>query len=272
MGAERKRWTNKELKDLKVLWSKMHKEELEEYFGRSYVAIKHKSYRLNLEYKERNGKCTKRSKALANKRKGWSKEEEEYIIRKWGKTPLKRMAQYLKRTENSVYIRARKLGFDNYKANSDFFSISELSIAFSSPNAGTYVYNLKRWTDAGLEVEERLMGLQLMRVVRKNKFWEFAYENKELFDFGKLERFVLDEEPDWVEAERVKSRKEKELHPNRHRRWSEKESNLLISRPKSQRFTYEEIAEYFGRTVPGVASKLVKLGVPYRPLTRRDCQ
>ena len=265
-----RRWTQKECEELKKLWDKMSKEELEKHFDRTMQGIKYKAYKLELGYKNKDGvTCTERDIKLKKKNKKWSEEDISYLKEKWGKTSIQRLAKMLERSESSVYNRARILNLDSFKANSDFFSISELSIAFSTPGAGTYPNNLKRWTKGGLKIEERLIGNNYMRVARKDEFWKFAYKNKELFDFGKLERFVLDKEPDWVEAERIKAKRERRAHPNRSKTWSKREINLLISKVKSRRFTYEEIAKDFGRTVPGIQAKLIKLKILDRPLTRR---
>lgn len=265
--VSKRKWTDEEKKFLIDNHRKLDLEVLAKKLNRTENSVRCRAGRMGIIGISRVRSKRRGKGENANAR--WNEREIIYLKEKWGKYDLNIIANRLNRTKPGVRMKILELGLGNYKDNSFSFSFGELSTAFSrSPKSSAYKWHYEKWSKAGLKIEDKQINGGSMRLVSKAHFWSFAEEHKDLFEWEYLDRFALGEEPSWVEEERLKVKKDKK-YPKQGRAWSKRDSNLLVSKVKSNRFTYEELAQEFGRTPAGIRGRLFKLGIKNRPLTRR---
>lgn len=71
--------------------------------------------------------------------KTWTKQEQEYLIEKWGTLPIKRIAKNLNRTELAVINKADRLHLGAFLASGDYITYNEL---LKTVTGGTSGYKL----------------------------------------------------------------------------------------------------------------------------------
>lgn len=67
-----------------------------------------------------------------NKKKKWSKEDEEYLCDNWGIKSLKTICKTLGRSENAVIVRARRLGCGAFLDAGLYITYNQLMICRNS--------------------------------------------------------------------------------------------------------------------------------------------
>ena len=265
--VNKKNWTSAEDEFLRENAEKYTLATLSKKLNRSTDGIRYRARKLGVK---RIKSVRESWNKNANSNTIWTEEENTYLKESWGKADLNRLSKVLKRSKSAIKYRIFKLGLGSFKDNSNYFTFGELTRAFTqSPNTSLYGHHYRRWTKAGLKIKDRQVNNSVIRMVLKAHFWEFAEEHKDLFEWSYLKRDVLDKEPDWVEQERIEALKPKKYF-RQNKYWSDRETNLLISKVKHQRFTYDELSEEFGRSPASILARLERLGVKNRPLTRRD--
>lgn len=96
---------------------------------------------------------------------------------------------------------------------------------------------------------------------------KWAYINKSKLDFSRIEHNILGHEPDWVKEERLRDMKHNCKNiGGRARKWTQEETQLLISLVSKYSYTYDEIANRLGRTVNSIDTRLRLLGIKQRPM------
>ena len=104
------------------------------------------------------------------------------------------------------------------------------------------------------------------RMVDIGEFWEFAENNRHLFDFSRLEENALGEEPDWVKAKRTEDCKRARNVKPHNEKWTEHEDRELLRLLREYRYTYSEIAARLHRTEGAITRRITDLGIKERPL------
>lgn len=266
--VNKKRWTDEEDEFLRENAGKFDLATLARKLNRTQNSVRCRGMKIGVK---RIKTVRKPWNQDSNGYTNWTEEEITYLKESWGKVDLNRLSKVLRRSKSAIRVRITSLGLGNYKDNSFYFSFAEISRAFRrSPKSSCYKWHYNKWSKAGLEIKDKYVNDGYIKMVHKDHFWKFAKEHKDLFEWGYLDRCVLDREPAWVEEERRNSSKCKRKYPKQGKFWTNEESNLLVSKVKSNRFTYEELSEEFGRTPSGIRARLRAVGVKNRPLTRRD--
>ncbi len=128
-------------------------------------------------------------------RREWTKQEEQYMLKKYVRQLIKRTAQKLNRTEVSVKRKAAQLGINKHM---DLFGIRTFAECFGVDNSVVL-----RW------VQKFKMPVTIYRFDNRNhydidldEFWKWAEEHKELINWSKYECGSLALEPDWVRSEK----------------------------------------------------------------------
>ncbi|WP_409068886.1 hypothetical protein ACFLKC_14225 [Clostridium caseinilyticum] len=190
----------------------------------------------------------------------WTEAEEEYLQRRYGKTTLKRIAKKLGRSENAIEIKACRLGLSSALEATGELTAAEIANVFK---IDAHVVVDKWIKDKGLKAQYKAVKYKRkFWRIKIEDFWKWAYGNKEIINFSKLERNILGKEPSWVDLERKKDFKEK---PKRqHQFWNELEDRKLKNLWKSSK-NIKEIAEILNRSSSSVRHRSKRLGLkPYK--------
>lgn len=168
-------------------------------------------------------------------RRAWTEQEEQYMLKKYVRQPIKRTAQKLNRTETSVKRKAAQLGINKHM---DLFGIRTFAKCFGVDNSVVL-----RW------VQKFKMPVTNYRFDNRNhydidldEFWQWAKEHKELINWSKYECGSLALEPDWIRSE-----KQMYATPMTREKWTKSDLQKLRSLLRLKK-TYAEIATEMGRT------------------------
>ena len=197
------------------------------------------------------------------KKRHWTQEEIDYLEVSWGTVSLSGICKKLNRTENSVKVKAYKLGLGDPIKSFDGVSINEL--------AKTIKVNysiMKNWEERyGLPViHKRFTSEKKVKVIKYKDWWKWAEANKQMIDFSRFEKGDLGPEPNWVDEKRRADYRKKMYVPKPHNApWSSREDNLL-KHMVEKGYTYPEICDQLQRTHGAIKRRLQDVGIKYRPV------
>lgn len=200
-----------------------------------------------------------------DKRKKWTQEELDFLEEKWGVLSKKLIAKKLNRSLNSVIVKAVRLGLGGYINARDEITLNLLINTLGYKNSYSWVS--KKFENHNIPIKKMKIIDKSVKMVNINEFWKWAEKNKKILNFADFEEGALGKEPLWVKEKRNID-KNSLNKINRNRLWTKYEEQLLISKVKSMRYTYEELSKEFNRTEGAIKSRLNKLQTPYRPLER----
>lgn len=200
-----------------------------------------------------------------DKRKKWTQEELDFLEEKWGVLSKKLIAKKLNRSLNSVIVKAVRLGLGGYINARDEITLNLLINTLGYKNSYSWVS--KKFENHNIPIKKMKIIDKSVKMVNINEFWKWAEKNKEILNFADFEEGALGKEPLWVKEKRNID-KNSLNKINRNRLWTKYEEQLLISKVKSMKYTYEELSKEFNRTEGAIKSRLNKLQTPYRPLER----
>lgn len=237
-------WTKEDIETLIILAEDMHYEDIADIMGRTTNAIYLKARRLGI--------------TLIQDRREWTKEEEDYLKEFWGLKSIEFIAKKLKRTINSLKVKAVRMKLGPMIMNNfDVISITGISELLGV----TRDRITNRWYKLGLKIKnKRLTNKKVYYVVKWENLMAFLEENQNEWDSRKLEYYMLGIEPEWLKEKRKRDLKE---NPLWYRRWTEEdilEVELLFKKNKN----YQEIAEVVERSEWAVANILRNMGYSYR--------
>lgn len=191
--------------------------------------------------------------------KRWEEEKERYLEENWGKISLKCIAKNLNKTEGAIRTKAKRLKLGGYMKNMDGVVFSELVDALGYSKSCSLLK--KRLIKLGFPIRRR----GKFNIVNIDSFWEWAEKNKGALSFAKFERKALGEEPEWVNEKRKADR----LNPsnlNHNKKWTKEEDNLLLSKIRTNRYTYKMLSIDLNRTENAIKRRLYDLKVLDRPI------
>lgn len=200
-----------------------------------------------------------------DKRKKWTQEELDFLEEKWGVLSKNLIAKKLNRSLNSVIVKAVRLGLGRYINARDEITLNLLINTLGYKNSYSWVS--KKFENHNIPIKKMKIIDKSVKMVNINEFWKWAEKNKKILNFADFEEGALGKEPLWVKEKRNID-KNSLNKINRNRLWTKYEEQLLISKVKSMRYTYEELSKEFNRTEGAIKSRLNKLQTPYRPLER----
>lgn len=196
--------------------------------------------------------------------KFWSAEEVEYLEENWGIKSIPNIAKNINRTVAAVKAKAIKLELGEYNNSGIYITFNQLLKALGY---NSYTHILERYSKHGCPIKTKKKLNHAYKVINIDEFWDWAEKNKEVVRFNKLEENALGKEPKWVKEKRILDKKNLKII-NNNRIWTKEEDNLLISKVKSYRYTWSDLAKEFNRTEPAIKKRLYKLNCPYRPIQR----
>lgn len=207
-----------------------------------------------------------------NGKKQWTEAEERYLEESWGRTSLKTIAKKLGRSESAVVVRIQRLGLGPGLQNGERISWNQFVIALLGGANYGGGYLKKRLIAAGFPVHTQIVrghnGARFT-TVDIDEFWKFAEENKDLFDFSRMEAHAFGPEPEWAT---LKRQLDAERLRNGHAHndpWTEGDDHLLKQLLKQYKYTYTDLAERLHRSEGAVKRRITDLGLLERPIRRK---
>ena len=194
----------------------------------------------------------------------WTEEEVTYLRDHWGVTNIKTISRVLNRSERAISMKKYELNLGAFLENGDYITFNQL--------LKTVGYNVdmntrNSWIRRGLPLRNKKVNNNSFKVIKIDKFWEWAEENQTFLDFSKFTRFSLGKEPQWVEAKR-----QRDIINNTYRKktWTQDEDEKLIFLLKHYKYNCTEIAERMQRSEFSIRSRLKRLKIKYRPITHEE--
>lgn len=189
--------------------------------------------------------------------KTWTKEETEYLIEFWGQAQsIKHLAGRLKRTEEGICKKARKLGLGPFVNSSENITYAELARALGVYSS--YHWYKKHLIENGLPVFEKRLHTKTVTMVKFKQFWRWAEKHKKVINWSKVEPNILGIEPAWVDAQR---KIDWENRPNHTKKWTGAEHQNLIHYIKSG-YSIEQIAQKLNRTASSIERRCYDYYLP----------
>lgn len=193
----------------------------------------------------------------------WSNQDINLLKDNWGNNSIRWLAKKLNRSESAVIVKAQRLGLSSFGQSGELITVCQLLKALGLFNS--YSWIKKKFIDNGLPVVSKTTVNQKTLKISIDKFWKWGEKNKQILNFARFEEGVLGVEPDWVKEKR-KADLSNPTKTNFNRKWTKAEDSLLISKTKSNRYTYKDLAFEFNRTEAAIKRRLRSLKVSCRPV------
>ena len=197
----------------------------------------------------------------------WTSEEVEFLRESWGNFSIPYICKALGRSKSAIQNKVTRLGLGYHFNNGNLITFNQLITALGLGSSYTLLRD--KYSKAGLNIIYKTVNTRRIAKVDLDHFWKWAKDNKNILNFSKFEKGALGKEPTWVEEKRKADR----LNPTKishNRVWTKEDDNRLISKTKSCRYTYKDLAKELNRTENAIKRRLIDLGVPYRPIPL-DC-
>lgn len=186
----------------------------------------------------------------------WTKEEDEYLMEKWGNTAIKNIAKKLNRNIEAVKLRAYRLGLGEFHSAGDLILVRDLIEVLGYSYIEQAINKFKQHDFPIRYIE---FNKKKYRKISIEDFWKWSENNKDVINFAFFEKNSLGKEPKWVEEKR---RMDKINYANKKVPWTRKQERLLISKARTGMYTYADLAIDFNRSEQAVRRKLFDLGEP----------
>ena len=195
--------------------------------------------------------------------RNWTKEEEEYLIEKWGTVSVKTLAKTLNRSENAIIVRKGRLGLRAFLESGDYVTWNQLMLALGI--TGGNGYKITSWVkNRGFPVHTKQVNNKSFRIVYLEEWWEWAEKNLDLLDFSRFEENVLGAEPDWVKEKRKHDVEKAGKYVTTP--WTKTEDEKLRRLVAKQKYSYDDLSKMMRRTNGAIQRRLCDLGVKDRPV------
>lgn len=202
------------------------------------------------------------AKNLTSSRR-WTREELQYLEENWGSKGAACIAKHLGRSQEGIKLKASRIGLGRATDNGEYITYVQLAKALGIHSDGT---TRKRMLDAGMPVIKKKMYTARFHVIYIDKFWKWAENNKDLFEFDRLQKGDLGPEPKWVAEKRRADFERRRDFKNRYKKWTDGEVEKLIFLVSQNTFTNRQVSETLSRTEGSILRKLHELGISNRPV------
>lgn len=192
----------------------------------------------------------------------WTIEEIKYLEDKFGVVLTRTIAIKINRTENAVYLKARKLGLDTY-----YGAIGSISAAEVSHMLGIDGHTIiNHWIPQyGLKAKQQEKNFKFQILL--NDLVKWLKNNQDKWNSRKLDLYALGQEPQWLKEKR---NLDLVIPKKSFKPWTKADDNLLIFYYKQGK-KQKEIAKILGRSSNGVnrrISRLQERRLLYKPNVR----
>ena len=177
--------------------------------------------------------------------KRYSQSEIELIYEMAGNYSRRAIAKRLGRTEIGVNRKMASLGIGFSKDITHKINKTTLSTL-----CNVDIDVVTRWISKGLKAVKKFN----CHLIDSEDFWKWAYRNKTIINFAKIEKDSIPPEPDWVTVER---RKDMQIPKRQGVKWNQEEERFLLT--NIQKLSMKNIAEHLNRTEKAVQRKISRL-------------
>ncbi len=198
------------------------------------------------------------------KARNWTAEETERLCEEWGRYSVPTQAKRLNRSVNAILIKVQRLGLGRIAVNSDKISLCQLLKELKM--LGGYSATIRKMEQAGLHIYYQRVINKKIRMIDLAEFWKFAENNKNMFDFSRLEENALGEEPEWVKKKRAEDYKRSISIKPHNAKWTPEEDETLLRLLRQYRYTYPEISKVLKRSEGAIQRRVNDLKIKYRPV------
>lgn len=193
------------------------------------------------------------------KHKRWTQEEKDELAELYGSKSLDEIAKKLGRSVKAIINMRYRLHLGAFLDNGDYITLNQLLMAVKGIKHGAG-YSLISWVKKrGLPVTSKKVGKCKFRVVRLDKFWKWAADNRSFIDFSKMPELTLGEEPAWVKEKRINDTLCKAFKKSTP--WTALEDAQLRAYVKEGKKTGHEIAQLLHRTHGAVVRRCKDIGI-----------
>lgn len=193
------------------------------------------------------------SKKRENHKRLWTQEDVEYLLDNYGgNVSLKTLAKRLKRSENAIVSKYRKLT----DSESLLLATYDFTTSLLLEGMGVTQSTINKWVEVKvLPYTTITKSYRSPRKYNQTAFFKWVRENKEMIDFKKCTEGVLLPEPKWFVEE---IRKAKLDVTKRNAKWTDSEIKRMLFLV-STGMTQKQIAGELNRTRNSIERKLRKL-------------
>lgn len=182
----------------------------------------------------------------------WTREQTEYLEENWGSVRVKTIAENVGRSENSVLLKAKRMGLGGCYSAGNYLSANAVAEMLKVDNHTVTDYWIAK---CGLKAKKKALIEFKTWIIKHEDLIKWLKANTDKWDSRKIELYALGEEPQWLQEKRKADR---ELPAKRFVKWTREEEKLLISYV-NMGLTQKEIAERFGRTKDAIERKTHRL-------------
>lgn len=194
--------------------------------------------------------------------KNWTKEEIDYLVDAWGRVCIKTIAKNLNKSVNAIKLKASRLELGDFILASDKISFNALFNAIYERSTDSYRKN--SWLKNGFPMQKQKIIDKYVCMVDIDEFWSWAEKHKELVDFSRLGKEVLDAEPEWVDNKRKQDQLKKVNFTKEP--WSKLDDEKLIFYLNQYKYSYQELSKLLHRTCGAIQRRVCDLGLKQRPV------
>lgn len=182
----------------------------------------------------------------------WSEKEVEFLMEHWGFLSLKAISKKLKRTEEGVLQKSKKLRLGSIY-QTEYLSARAVARLLKVDNK-----TVIRWgKNHNLPLREKRFKTQTMKMIKIEQLIDWLKNNQDRWDSRRLELYGLSVEPKWLKDKRKLDR---EIPTKRFAKWTKKEDKKAIGLYKIGR-PIKEIAKDLNRSHASVERRLSRLDV-----------
>lgn len=205
---------------------------------------------------KRGRKMLKRPRAC----KQWTKEEEDYLMDKWGTISADGIAKHLGRSRNAVIVRIGRLGLPSFLECGENPTLNQVMMTIYGDRAQGFAYTFGIWERNGLPYTQVKVRDCYFRTVNIDAFWAWAENHKDILDFSRFRKNALGKEPAWVDIKRKADYDERVKTKPHNEPWKPAEDLTLRNMYKRKTHTWREIARAVGRTEGACRRRVIDMG------------
>lgn len=246
----KKKWSNEEDQVIRNRYKQLSPSELALLLDRSVYAVKKRAAFL----------------CVTTKVNRWTEKEEEFLKEKWGITTVDTIAKNIKRSRNSVLLKAYQISLrDQVNANGLYFTPTEISEILN-----INIRTLYTWMNNGLINYKRFrVGKKIKYQISVDNFCEFIENNQNKWNANEADidlirsyyvSYALLDEGNLAFKEESTRWLEEKVNRDKHefrklmKPWTTKEEQELINMVRDG-FTNQEICSRLGRTIASTKTK-----------------
>ena len=199
------------------------------------------------------------------KQRIWTIEEYQFLKDNWGKLSKKEIAEKLKRSLNTVNVKACRIGLKDYFIYSEEITLNNLHKMIYHRDSDSYTVYV--WQSYQMPIKStKPCKDATYKTIKIADFLSWFEQNKRVINLCLSDEgcFGVDE-PDWLKEKRNADKRAAAYGPH-NRKWTAEETNTLIKMVNSQKYGYREISIALKRTEGAIKRRMLDIKLEKRPI------